>query len=160
MATELSNQSVSLQTQQSQKRIGRPPKYASPELMAKGIDKYFKSLELSDKPEPPTVSGLVLFLGFTDRQSMYDYKAKEPYTCIIKNAVERIIRYHEARIATSPTCAGSIFWLKNHAGYSDKQEHTLSGPDGGSIKIDSRFTIELVKPTPPAIGSQSKDRNE
>jgi hypothetical protein len=31
--------------------------------------------------------------------------------------------------------SGPIFWLKNHAGYVDKQQSEISGPDGAPIEF-------------------------
>ena len=31
-------------------------------------------------------------------------------------------------------------------GYHDKQDQTLAGPDGGAVKTDNKYTIEIVKP--------------
>ncbi len=31
-------------------------------------------------------------------------------------------------------------------GYHDKQDQTLSAPDGGAVKTDNKYTIEIIKP--------------
>lgn len=120
------------------KKRGRPPKYSDASVMEAKIEEYFNSLASEDnKPdEPPTMAGLTLALGFTDRQSLYDYIAKPEYTCILKKAKVRVEKYWERKLAgTSPT--GAIFWLKNHAGYADKQE--ISGPEGKPIDIHVHY---------------------
>jgi hypothetical protein len=40
---------------------------------------------------------------------------------------------------------GAIFSLKNNFGWKDKTEHELTGADGGAIKTDNKWTIEVVK---------------
>jgi len=110
------------------KKRGRPPKYSDASIMQAKIEEYFNSLlGDEDKPdEPPTMVGLALALGFNDRQSLFDYIAKPEYTCILKKAKTRVEKFWERKLAgTSPT--GAIFWLKNHAGYADKQEIEHSG---------------------------------
>jgi len=105
---------------------GRPRKYDTPEDLGDKIEEYFANLE--DKP--PTVSGLARNLGFSSRQSMWDYGKDERFSYLISDARLRIENYWESKLATG-ACTGSIFWLKNHAGYTDKQE--ISGPDKGPI---------------------------
>ena len=113
---------------------GRPPKYSEPELMIQRVKAYFAELVGdADKPDrPPTMAGLALALGFVDRQSLLDYEAKPEFSGVIKGARLRIQVYWESRLAgNAPT--GSIFWLKNHAGYADKQE--LTGANGGPLVL-------------------------
>ena len=118
------------------------PKYQTPEAMQKAVDKYFADCEASK--EILTVAGLALAIGFVDRQSMYDYRAKPSFTGVIKEAVSRIERYHESRLSgTTPT--GSIFWLKNHK-WSDTQ--TLSNPDGSALLSGLKISYEGGKKGP------------
>ena len=94
------------------------------------IDTYFKSLKGKNGDKPPTLAGLALALGFVSRQSLFDYSENELFACAIKKAKARIEEHHEGRMSgTSPV--GSIFWLKNNAGYVDKQEIETSG----SLKV-------------------------
>ncbi len=113
---------------------GRPPAFKSANELSKRINAYFDAetgcFPIKDKDTgeflhdkhgkimfevmPPTVSGLALFLGFCDRQSLYDYKSRPEFSCIIKKAVLQIERFHEGRCATDGKPVGSIFWLKNH----------------------------------------------
>lgn len=69
-------------------------------------------------PHPPTVAGLALYLGFADRQSIYDYKGLEGFSCTIKNAITRIEEYAEQHLYIG-RATGAIFWLKNH-GWKDE----------------------------------------
>jgi len=73
------------------------------------------------KYNPPTVSGLALYLGFADRQSIYDYKnLEDARSCTIKKAITQIESYAEKQLFVGQT-GGAAFWLKNH-GWRDKQE--------------------------------------
>lgn len=99
-------------------KTGRPPKYRSVKAMADKIDTYFEITEI------PTKAGLTLHLGFCSEASLRDYKDKMPkFSNLIKLTFSRLAEWWEQRLAGS-ACAGSIFWLKNNAGYTDKQALT------------------------------------
>lgn len=101
---------------------GKPALFESAEALLEAITAYFDSLDDGENTKPPTMAGLAYALGFESRQSMYDYENRsEPYSYVVKRARLAIERHHESRLSgTTPT--GSIFWLKNHAGYVDKSE--------------------------------------
>lgn len=68
----------------------------------------------------PTITGLALFLGFSSRQSIYDYiKRDDKFSYTIKRAVARIEEYAEniilgGGIAGTNATSGAIFWAKCH----------------------------------------------
>ena len=87
-------------------------------------DKYFE--ERRKNKIPPTVAGLALYLGFSSRFSLYDYKERPEFSHTIKTAIERIEDYAEQIILTNGASAtGAIFWLKTHR-WTDKTEQTLT----------------------------------
>lgn len=126
---------------------GRPPKYENVEQLEKAIEDYFQyikgefhfeQINLSRnkktdavetpilqkvwdrEPEPPTITGLALYLGFVSRQSIYDYEKNGDYSYTIKKARLRIeANYEKSLSSSSPT--GAIFALKNF-GWADKQQ--------------------------------------
>ncbi len=129
---------------------GRPPIHTEPKSVQILIDDYFEWIlgeqgekeekVLTDdgekimkvpywirRPEPPTVSGLSLHLGFADKSSLYDYKEKDCFSHSIKRAISRIEKHHEIKVAYGDKCTGNIFALKNF-GWKDKthQEHSGS----------------------------------
>jgi len=114
--------------------MGRPAKYTDPEVLDQAIQEYF---ELCDEQNTPYTSpGLALALGFNDRSSMNDYKAKKKFFSPIKKAMSIIERQRlEKMLKGSHNVAGCIFDLKNNFGYKDKQETEISGPGGGPIAI-------------------------
>jgi hypothetical protein len=67
-----------------------------------------------------TISGLVLYLGFCDRQSFYDYEKKPDFSCTIKRARTFIEMEYEHLLRTQSS-TGAIFALKNF-GWVDKSE--------------------------------------
>ena len=118
--------------------VGRPLKYKTAEELQQAIDEWFDSFESKDGVYP-TMSGLAYHLGFSDRQSIYDYKGREEFSCTIKRALLRIESLHENNLYhNSPT--GSIFWLKNRD-WKDKHETEHSG----ELKLPS-LQVEIVKP--------------
>jgi hypothetical protein len=119
---------------------GRPRKYETVDELDTAIDSYFSQCR-QDKVIP-TTCGLALALGFCDRQSLYDYKAREMFSGSIKRAIMQIELVHEQRLQEN-VCAGSIFWLKNHK-WTDKQDIGLSTPDG-PLQTESKFEIVLKK---------------
>lgn len=107
---------------------GRPPKYKTADELEKAIAGYW--VENSDKP---TITGLALFLGFESRQSFYKYEQDGEFSYAIKKARLQVESIYEKNLH-SGNPAGSIFALKNF-GWSDKQEHEISG--GITLKFDS-----------------------
>jgi hypothetical protein len=108
------------------KGAGRPSKYSSPDEMQAAIDAYFEDADA------PTMAGLALELGFQDRRSLSDYAEKDNFLPVIKRARTKLEEFHEKNLLSrNPT--GSIFWLKNHSGYRDRQE--LTGANGGPVAI-------------------------
>lgn len=117
--------------------MGRPREYETVEGMDDAIQAYFNSLIAEDGTRrPPTMAGLAYALGFASRQSLYDYSKEDGFSYVLKRARLIIEDYHESRMSgNSPT--GSIFWLKNHAGYTDKTE--ISGKDDAPLTIKIEY---------------------
>ena len=115
---------------------GRPPKYKTPEDMYLVIDAYFENCDSNNKPY--TIAGLALALDMST-QALRDYQEKDQFLGIIKKAKQRVENSFEERL-TGGSAAGSIFWLKNHAGYKDKQEIEQSG------EVIHKIERVIVKP--------------
>lgn len=118
---------------------GRPPKFKTPEEMQQAIDQYFAQCNDNN---PPLISGLAYHLDMAT-ESLRRYGENDEFSAVVKKAKQRIEISFE-RNMYGGQCTGSIFWLKNNAGYRDKTEQELSGPDGGPIKTDSTWTIKVV----------------
>lgn len=116
---------------------GRPAMFETPEQAQKKIEKYFETIKgkfhmethpetqlefrvWDIEPEPATITGLALFLGFESRQSLYDYEKKEGFTCIIKKARLRVEHEYEKKL-NYDKCTGAVFALKN-MGWSDRMD--------------------------------------
>lgn len=101
--------------------------------LEKGKEKYWIR-----KPEPPTVTGLALHLGFADKSTLYDYKEKESFSHSIKRAISRIEKHHEIAIANGDKCTGNIFALKNF-GWVDRRETDLNVKNDVSTYTDDEL---------------------
>jgi predicted adenine nucleotide alpha hydrolase (AANH) superfamily ATPase len=116
---------------------GRPPKYETPEEMQEAIDSYFSDIETHNEEvvrkelsasllKHPSVTGLTLALGFSERKSLIDYSEKDEFLHTIKKAKLRVENYVEERLYHN-NAAGCIFNLKNNFGWKDKQEIENTG---------------------------------
>lgn len=145
------------------KDVGRPALYDTPEQMQKKLDEYYEWVkgELNTgvtkdgdleqwlrPPEPVTITGLCLFLGFESRQSFYDYEKKPEFSYTIKKARLFIEHGYEKKLHGQHV-AGPIFALKN-MGWKDKVETGITdiegndvSPSGGIIVIKSTDTIDF-----------------
>jgi len=121
------------------KKRGRPPKFIKPNKMELKINAYFQSLIKPDgTSKQPSTAGLAWYLGFSDRQSLYDNKGRsEEFSCTIKRALLYIESFHEEHLFETGS-TGSIFWLKNHK-WHDQQKLEHTGADGGPIMIGKEF---------------------
>lgn len=148
-----------------QNKGGRPPIYESTEenhAEVKGLcDSFFEYIkgeskalpkkdpededeplrfEIIRNPEPPTVTGLTLHLGFESKNTLYDYAKKDGFSDSIKRALTRIEQYHEIAVSMGDKCTGNIFVLKNFNWHDTIQtEH--------SGYIADRPKIEFVRKT-------------
>ncbi len=87
----------------------------------------FKDVTITDRnPQPPTVTGLALHLGFESKDTLYSYAKKDGFSYSIKKALTLIEQYHEIQVAYGDKCTGNIFVLKNF-NWKDSQAVEHSG---------------------------------
>lgn len=100
---------------------GRPPIYNTPDDLEDKCLEYFNYC-ISEK-EKPTITGLTLYLGFSDRSSLKDYIDKKEFTHIVKRAKLTVEHSYEMSGTTF-----DMFALKN-MGWKDQHEvdHTTKG---------------------------------
>ncbi len=122
---------------------GRPPKYETPEQMQIDIDAYFKSCNAEN---PPLISGLAYALDMTT-ECLRNYGIGDEFSATVKRAKQRVEIAVEKNLH-APSCVGSIFWLKNNAGWKDKTETEHSGQiDLSSLtndQIDAKIKAALA----------------
>lgn len=111
---------------------GRPVKYETPEALQIVIDDYFDSHINEEKP--CTIQGLAIALNLS-RQGLLDYNNKDQFFDVVNKARAKICNNVETMLFTGQPAAGPIFWLKNNAGYKDKQEVAHTGADGQPLTI-------------------------
>lgn len=116
------------------------PMYTCKEEVDELIQRYFKECEgkplLDDegKPvfdkygypviigrKPPTITGLALALGFTNRQSLLNYQARPEFRDTITIAKSRVEQYTEERLFDKEGSNGARFSLQcNFKGWKDE----------------------------------------
>jgi hypothetical protein len=125
---------------------GRPPIFKTAEELQSKIDEYFESRKQETtgydnkgmpvtKMNPPSLTGLALYLGFESRQSIYDYEKNTDFSYTIKRARLKCENFIEEGLygGEIPPAAG-IFALKNF-GWSDR--HDIDVPSG------LKFTLNI-----------------
>jgi hypothetical protein len=88
------------------------------------------------EPQPPTLSGLALYLGFTSRQTFEEYEINGKHAPLLKRARLRIESEYEKKLHYQSS-TGAIFALKS-LGWTDKTENkTDSAPlDNFTLKVE------------------------
>lgn len=114
-------------------KVGNQRAYEDSEIdiFNKNMENYFNNLAPG---EPPTINGLALGLGFVDKWSLYEYQERPVFTASIKQARTMIEKHHESRMSGNQQVAGSIFVLKNLAGWKEQSEQTV---------IQKEYKIEI-----------------
>ena len=124
---------------------GRPAFFKSEEELEKRVIEYFESYVQREGEEldpalghKPTVTGLALYLGFCDRNSLYDYRDKnDEFFRIVKKALTLVEMQYE-QLLESKASTGAIFALKN-MGWRDSKDITSAGE-----KINTDNKIEVI----------------
>lgn len=132
--------------------VGRPKKYNSPEEMQKVIDQYFRDCkgdilkDYSGKPiinkhgdviiigeKPPTVTGLAIALGFTNRQSLINYQNQDEFFDTITRAKMVCQNYAETRLYDRDGVNGAKFSLQNNFGWKERSETDVNANVNGNM---------------------------
>lgn len=112
--------------------MARKPRYESVEQLEEKIEAYFESCKgelLRDKDgrivfnqkdgtpiwvgrKPPTIPGLALALGFSSRQSLYNYKARKEFMDTISRAQTRVEQYTAEKLFDRESQRGAQFVLE------------------------------------------------
>lgn len=116
---------------------GRPRLYDDPEKFAAKVDDYFEVTKFAPD-EKPTLLGVSLYLGFSDRDSFVRYaEYGEEFSRTIKKAKAQIEQNRiQLLLSKDKFTPGVIFDLKNNHGWKDKQEVEISGDLNVMTRID------------------------
>jgi len=95
----------------------------------------------------PSVVGLC---GYINRSRRVIYQWAEDQNKQFLHILDAISEKQEAELLKNGLSGDfnstiTKLMLTKH-GYHDKQDQTLAGPDGGAVKTDNKYTIEIVKP--------------
>ncbi|WP_158824723.1 terminase small subunit [Mucilaginibacter lacusdianchii] len=102
------------------------------------------------EPQPPTLTGLALYLGFASRQAFEKYENTGRYASHLKRARLRIESEYEKKLHYQSS-TGAIFALKS-LGWTDKSE-TKSGE---ILPADWILKIEIIENGPHLAGAEQE----
>ena len=118
--------------------VGRPPTFETAEEMQVLIDEYF------DKHEIYNSADLAFCLGFSDRQSLREYRKKPEFTCSLDLAMLRIEGYQN-RCLQNGNVAGAKFTLINNFGWKEKIETANTNVNLSTLKPVDQMTNQELK---------------
>jgi len=115
------------------------------------IDKAGASKQAEQKiwdrePEPATIAGLALFLGFNSIQAFNEYEQQGRFASSLKKGSLRVESVYERKLHLSSS-AGAIFALKMR-GWDSKKEELLDH------NIVADFKMKMVKSGPELAASE------
>ncbi len=143
---------------------GRPLKYKTVEDLNAAIEAYFESakpvyirdetgkilenrfgLPMIESWNRPTVTGLSLWLGFSNRHALLEYQGRKDFQHVVSRAKAKIEESLEQELrdpANRPQ--GAIFVLKNmRSGWRENVDLTHSG---GTDPVQLKVAVDFVKP--------------
>ena len=113
------------------KRRGRKKMLTVEEFKNKSLE-YFDECRALD--EAPSIAGLAFHLGFSSKQSIFDYRKDPEYAHEANRATLFIEAWLNKKAVNKETFTpGQLFILKSNFGYEDKQqiEHSEKVVDSG-----------------------------
>jgi len=101
------------------------------------------------EPEPATIAGLALYLGFNSRQAFEEYETNGKFADTVKRARLRVEAAYEKKLHfQSPT--GAIFALKN-MGWNERAENKTIGETANTA-----LKIKIIQTGPPLVSSEKE----
>lgn len=100
------------------------------------------------EPEPATITGLALYLGFNSRQAFEDYEAKGKFADHLKRARLRIMADYEKKLHVTSS-AGAIFALKS-MGWNERADNKASD------EITTILKVEIIQSGPQLASSEQE----
>ncbi|NRA30394.1 MAG: hypothetical protein HRU11_09035 [Parvularculaceae bacterium] len=126
---------------------GRPRLYDDPLLFEAKVNQYFDTLPVGGLGSIPTVAGLALFLGFSDRHSLGEYGKREGFSATVKRAKTLIEQDRSQRLVSKDhyTPGLQMDLVSNHGWTSDRSK-VGGDEDGAPVKIQ-RIERKIVDPS-------------
>lgn len=100
------------------------------------------------EPEPATITGLALYLGFSSRKAFESYEAKGKFADHLKRARLRIMADYEKKLHVTSS-AGAIFALKS-MGWN---EHSDNKPSDEAATV---LKVEIIQSGPQLASSEQE----
>ena len=101
------------------------------------------------EPEPPTLTGLAIFLGFHSKKAFEKYEENGRFASFLKRGRLRIEDVYEKKLLLSSP-SGAIFALKN-MGWNDKTENKLTGKTAFKT-----LKIEIIETGPKPANNEKE----
>ena len=134
-------------------KVGRLPKYESPEALQYAIDLYFEGFKAQDPDNPvqPTVPGLAFALGFSNKANLKRYGDRsDAFRYVIDRAYTRIeTMRNEQLLKGGSTTAGTQFDLVNHHGWTNKVEQTVNADQDTLKALVQSMQGRVLRPVLP-----------
>lgn len=115
-------------------RIGRPPMFNNCMDLDAMCELYFEQCDEND--EPYLLSGLPLFLGFSDRASLYDLEDKPEFSRIVKRA----------RLRVEAGCEGSMMKDKSNPTKYIFKLKQIGWKDRVDVEANATFAVNINVP--------------
>jgi len=109
-----------------------------------------KQKSSNKQPEPATITGLALHLGFNSREQFEQYETKGKFATCIKRARLQIETIYEKKLHQQSSAAGAIFALKA-LGWNEKAES--KNLNTSTIKT---LRVTIIECGPKPAGSEKE----
>lgn len=86
------------------------------------------------QPEPATITGLALYLGFSSRQAFDDYEATGKHALLLKRGRLRIEAEYEKKLHQQPA-SGAIFALRSMGWNEKTEDKPINGTSSKTLKV-------------------------
>lgn len=120
--------------------MARPRIISSPEEFDERVDSFLAQCRVEESPV--TLTGLILHLGLSSRESLDEYGRRPEFSDSVKYAKLLIENGYEKKLHEQ-SCTGPIFALKNF-GWKDKQD--IDQTVNASVKQSVEWIVQPVKP--------------
>lgn len=124
--------------------LGRPTDYS--DELAEQAMKYIEGGYDDEGHAIPSVVGLASVLNRA-KSTLYRWAQKEghPFCDILELCMEKQEQVLFSKGLTNDFNASIVKLALGKHGYHDKQDQTLTGPNGGPLEVDTQITVELVE---------------
>ena len=156
------------------RKVGRPPKFESAEVLREKIKEYFvwcegelltdpntgrpiitkQGLPVYKGVHPPTMAGLANALDMS-RVTLKNYSGKKEFEEIISRAKRLVERYTEEQLIIGKNPNGAQFSLQNNFyGWKDEKEISISAAEDEEEAIMAEVRRKMAQEMPQAGGAE------